>query len=491
MGKKPYVRKVAGEFEKEQVNLRFVDWKGEFRKKEKYLKENFEEIAPKDFIQEVIPKEFLSTWHPKEEHINTGKPCGIIKTYLREDPKREGKAQFRKELLFDNYQAFEKTQNNRFALMGLCTMFGMQGRDGCHLSECHGFAIDLDAVRLKELQNLIGQMENDMVPIPTMIVNSGHGLHLYYLFEQPIEVRDVNTITILTKLKKALVVVLWNEMTSIDPNLQFQGITQDMRVPGSWTKFGRNNKSKCSYILRAFRTGRRVDLTYLSNFLEEKHYLPKDWASISEHKRIPLEEAKKLYPKWYERIVVQGQEKGFYVQNRGLYEWWKKIITQNDVDDTQTSRNGNRYLCIEILFVMAFKCQIPFEEVMLDAVDLIPFMNQKPHPEENEFLLEDVLFASNAYKRKYVRWSNKTISRRAQIKLPKPSIERKGRTQEEHLKRARHMRKLSSYEKVGRPKGSDKSAIVKEWRFNNPCGSKAACIRETGLDKKTVYKWWN
>ena len=32
--------------------------------------------------------------------------------------------------------------------------------------------------------------------------------------------------------------------------------------------------------------------------------------------------------------------------------------------------------------------------------------------------------------------------------------------------------------------------IVEEWRESNPLGTKADCIRETGLAKHTVYKWW-
>ena len=33
--------------------------------------------------------------------------------------------------------------------------------------------------------------------------------------------------------------------------------------------------------------------------------------------------------------------------------------------------------------------------------------------------------------------------------------------------------------------------IVREWRLSHPEGSKADCIRDTGLSKPTVYKWWN
>ena len=33
---------------------------------------------------------------------------------------------------------------------------------------------------------------------------------------------------------------------------------------------------------------------------------------------------------------------------------------------------------------------------------------------------------------------------------------------------------------------------VKKWRERNPeCHNKSLCARETGLDRKTVAKWWN
>ena len=36
-----------------------------------------------------------------------------------------------------------------------------------------------------------------------------------------------------------------------------------------------------------------------------------------------------------------------------------------------------------------------------------------------------------------------------------------------------------------------KQDIVKEWRKNNPTGKPKECITDTGLNKNTVYKWWN
>ena len=35
-----------------------------------------------------------------------------------------------------------------------------------------------------------------------------------------------------------------------------------------------------------------------------------------------------------------------------------------------------------------------------------------------------------------------------------------------------------------------KDYIVKEWQRQNPKGKKAECIKQTGLSKPTVYKYW-
>ena len=46
--------------------------------------------------------------------------------------------------------------------------------------------------------------------------------------------------------------------------------------------------------------------------------------------------------------------------------------------------------------------------------------------------------------------------------------------------------------KDGRPKGSGTAqARVYEWRRQHPEGRKADCHRDTGLDPKTIRKWWD
>ena len=43
----------------------------------------------------------------------------------------------------------------------------------------------------------------------------------------------------------------------------------------------------------------------------------------------------------------------------------------------------------------------------------------------------------------------------------------------------------------GRPKGSSQQKkLVEEWQKSHPDGKKSDCIRDTGLSKPTVYRWW-
>ncbi len=72
---------------------------------------------------------------------------------------------------------------------------------------------------------------------------------------------------------------------------------------------------------------------------------------------------------------------------------------------------------------------------------------------------------------------------------------RNGRAQKEHLEIARCIQALQN-----KKNGTDwrdgsgrkpKHDVVRAWRAANPTGCKADCIRDTGLTKPTVYKWWD
>ena len=68
----------------------------------------------------------------------------------------------------------------------------------------------------------------------------------------------------------------------------------------------------------------------------------------------------------------------------------------------------------------------------------------------------------------------------------------------EHLKKARAIRdeRMAELGKSwgnldGRPKGSGTlETKIRQWRADNPEGSKAQANRDLGIDPKTIRKWW-
>ena len=137
------------------------------------------------------------------------------------------------------------------------------------------------------------------------------------------------------------------------------------------------------------------------------------------------------------------------------------------------------------------KCGIPFEKVKKDAYDLIPFLNSL---KENEpFTESDVNSALECYDSNYVTFPLQDISKLTAITIQ--HRKRNGRRLEAHIKMVNATRKFrrdvlneDEYRNNGRKPKKD---IVQQWRLEHPDGRKADCIRDTGLTKPTVYKWWD
>ena len=93
----------------------------------------------------------------------------------------------------------------------------------------------------------------------------------------------------------------------------------------------------------------------------------------------------------------------------------------------------------------------------------------------------------------YVTFPRDDIARLSGMTMP--VNKRNWRKQEQHLKLARGqlsiLREIGEV-KAGRPQGSGTAQDrVFEWRQRHPEGRKADCYRDTGLDPKTIRKWWD
>lgn len=374
----------------------------------------------------------------------------------------------------------KELQEADFCILNGLTYFGRRNTVQA-ANRMFAMIFDLDGVSDKTLNNFlhaaINGSQHNLYPIPNYIALSGHGIHLYYVFERPVPLFP-NIKLQLKGLKYALTERLWNGYTSEIEDKQFQGINQGFRVIGGKTKIP-------GVRVRAFRLNKQP-----FSLAEICKYLPDDALRIDETKlfresRYSLEEAKALFPEWYQRRVLNGEKprSGRWVCKRDLYDWWLRKIKVG-------AALHHRYFCIMCLAIYAAKCDIDEDELRADAFDLIPLMNDIA--KEEPFTEADVLAALECFDERYIHFPRGDISKLADIEiLPN---KRNYRTLDAHLKLLnatrvfrRDVLKEDAYKNNGRP---SKAAIVAAWRRNNPSGKKSACIRETGLDKKTVYKHW-
>lgn len=410
---------------------------------------------------------------------------------------KEGKKKNRHRLLLkEDEDTMSFLENRDFAIMSPVTYVGRTNsyRNARFL---YAIAIDLDGVGVGEVQMLLRGMTTGVYPVANIIVNSGHGIHVYYLLERPLEMYETR-INALNKLKRGLTKIVWLVSKLGAERAQVQSVVQGFRVPGTKTKFGKP--------IRAFWNA-SVPLhtpEELNTFLGRTFGLTDEELGILKDKipynpsRVTLKEAKERWPEWYASKVIGKKRVGKkWKLNRGLYDWWLNILR-----DGQQVEVHHRYWCILTLVVYAVKCGVPRDEVRADALSLVPSFDRKTKTVDNPFTEDDVEDALRAYDEEYNKWPLKVIETTTGIRIEKNR--RNGRKQKIHLKGARALRDVYCEDKgmkrwdenSGRKKEtietSPHAAIVREWREKNPDNNnKSQCARDTGLTRPTVHRWWN
>lgn len=347
----------------------------------------------------------------------------------------------------------------------------------------YALCIEVDHIKPKTgLQELIYSWVRDFlaVPEPTYIVCSGAGLHLYFVFERPIPLWR-NVFEQLTEVKKYFTPILWSQYISLASDaIQYESINQPFRCVGTRTKAG-------SYAL-AFKVGKKITIEQLNSFLPKE--LKLNCVYKSKH---TLDEAKRLYPEWYQRRIEQGQERGCYNRHKPIYYNWIDKILKGAVV-------GKRYNCLENLCSLAVQCNIEPEQVEADCRRIAEHFERLTDSDDNHFTEYDVLCAlktyhtasEQAYRRKIEYIAKKTG-------IPLTPNKRNGRKQIVHLMGARALQQINDQvngtnwrEGNGRPKESGtKAQQVFDYRAAHPDAKKIDCERETKLSRHTVLKWWN
>lgn len=434
-----------------------------------YLQQYYDEVDYKTFYRNIFPSGSLQ----KKGDFEQGKYNGII-VEVTSDKQKNGKPKVLRHTLTDDLEKLDEVVlRDNFCLMSPISYAG-KTRDTSMARELYALAFDVDDListeknKYQGIAELFWQIENtdNRIPKPTYVVSSGTGLHVYYVFEKPLPLFK-NVLEQLEVYKRRLTWYLWHDsISNLHDDIQYEPVCQGFRLVGTITKNGER--------VRAFNTGNKVTMEYMNSFYGEE-YQVKEFSYKSE---LTLNQAKNKYPEWYQTRIVDKKAKNTWQFNRRVYDkWLERIKTEYSV--------GHRFWCTWVLAVTAMKCGISLEELEHDAFELIDVFNKK----ENPFTKEDVLAALEGYDSAWMTYPIEKMSYRSDIPLIKNK--RNGRKQSIHLEIARSIKKIIKENEgliEGRPSKYD---VVHKWKQEHPEGSKAACIRETGLSKPTVYKWWS
>lgn len=439
-------------------------------KVEWFYENEYEEVDPLAFYREIFPVgSFQDKGHTERKAGN-----GML-IYKNEHGQHWHK------LIFDDLTEIPNWYGVEDVYIRSASFIGKNTKNE-NASMIYALVFDLDGQGITELQMVTQFMRKGTnIPKATFVVLSGHGLHLYYVLETPIRA-TMNNIRKLNKLKEGMTKLIWNRYTSNIDKIQFQYCLQGFRMVGSASKMGKR------YPVRAYRFS---DEHYTIEELVSWIPRLKEWdeyrIDITERDTVPKETAKKLWPEWYEYRINQRQSNKWHIK-RDLYDWWKNKIVEG-------ATYGHRYFCIMCLAIFAIKCDISEEELKRDALELVPILDRLSNDKDpkSRFTEDDVLSALHGYRENFKTWGRDKLALVSAI--PMAPNKRNYRTRAEHLVLARGIKDIKKKmgEVVeGRPKGSGtKKEIIVQWKLEHPKGRKADCHRDTGIDPKTIRKWWD
>ena len=489
------------------------EWQEEYRKKHEFmLMRGYKEVSPYEFYRDLFPvgslqqslslqksEHSLSLFDDlenakkenKEDKIATIKSNdngkgNIIASQLRKPPNKT-----KQWIIYDDLKLLDKVVGDEFGLIPPISFFGKShSKKNAH--DLFAIAIDVDYVKWQNLRDLLYQMNRGIQLMPTYIVSSGKGVHIYYFLEKPLPLYH-NLADMYANIKKALIKRLWNDATSMRPdNPDVTGIYQGFRCVGSQSKFGKD------YPVRAYRISEnRYTLESIRDFF--KNFSTNiDISPMTERpkpkknkKTIPLAKAKELYPEWYQTRIVDGIKASPLTKKKwtckiALYEWWKEKI-RTEV------REGGRYFAIMALCSYGLKCGVSDYKIRRDAYGFLPYLDSITEDEDNHFLRSDIQAALKCLKesRREVTHLSKREWIERHTKVSIPPNKRNYRKQATHIKLMNKMKEfkveLGECTMGGRP---TKAELVAQWQAEHPQGRKIECERDLGLSRHTVLRWW-
>ncbi len=434
-----------------------------------------------------------------------------------------------KVILKDDWKNDSWLEHRYFALTSPITYVGNRSTNK-NARMLYAFAIDLDDVGPEQLQILwkgflqplnhepFRGRKMSLIPVPNLIVSSGHGLHLYYILRTPVTLYRSNASLLQQIIQMLYTLVFFPAKdgkggTSRVKKLKCHGIYHSFRLPGTRTKplCKDKNTTKAvgigAYIEawkfcdRKFWTLGEITQYWLGNKKMKEIFSSKVIMELERGGRIhnPRRLTRAQALKKYGKLLEPGEPKGHWTTSRSLYDGWLNRLrnpTEGGV------KFGHRFYCVLNLVACAMKCGISYEEVERDAMGLIPTLDALSPDASKEFTEDDVLKALSSYgKDDLIRWRLEMVSGMTGIELKR--VKRNKRKLDVHLGICRATRDILCAERGDEPwdahngrkhetiENSKNAAMILYWRNTHPDShNKSKCARDLSMSRTTVTKWW-
>lgn len=452
-----------------------------YRELESILCNQYDEVDGCAFYQYIFP----DNEKQGEMHTDYSQPNAI---FLYKDEQDEGtERRLRRRVMLSDTWESDYMNYVECNPMTLCSGLSYRGRTNRlqNAQRMNALIFDLDGVGAHELQTLFvrfGQPANKVrtLPTPTFLVMSGAGVHLYYVFQEPIDLYP-NIKLQLKALKYDLTFRIWEyKSTSTKQAIQYQSINQAFRMVGSIN-------GKYGAPLRAFQIGEKVTLDHLNEYAKPENRV--DINRPFRPSKMTRAQAKEAYADWYKRVVEDGNKRPKKWDIAGkvhgkdrfaLYHWWLRYIGE--------IKGGHRYFYLMCMVIFACKNDVPREQLERDMYAAYEELRAVEH--DNPLTEEDIKSALETYDRGYYNFTLEDIEKITELNLPRNK--RNYQKQKDHLEEARAIRDIRMKRQNrdwrdgnGRPSAAQ---TVIDYLREHPDAKKAEVIRGTGLSKPTVYK---
>ena len=213
----------------------------------------------------------------------------------------------------------------------------------------------------------------------------------------------------------------------------------------------------------AYKTGEKYTLDDINALLPKAKRLAYHKATES------LEHAQALWPDWANRRLVQKRKpsgKRSWTNKPELFDWYVNLVEENK-DSVQLG-------ILEALMAYAVKSGAYHKKVWDTAQRLEKILTERYPKAEIDAHVATAWGLYESIPGKLKNWTIAHIEKITGLEIPRNK--RNGRTRKEHLKMVH--------------KAQSKEYAVRQWRMENPDGTKAGCAKALGISWDTANRWW-